>query len=113
MRLLPGATREALTLDRQYVGFIPANGDAATLEWRFAPGEPVLRILCSPDRIGVIAIDDLTLFAGEREVWQPRRAGRDPLDRRLRNRGASTANVYALVRPDAWVEPQPSRRSSA
>ncbi len=69
VRLLPGPTREALTLDRQYVDFIPANGDAATLEWRFAPGEAVLRIILA-DRVGVIAIDDLTLLAGEREVWR-------------------------------------------
>src|SRR5207244_1195538 len=64
-----GATREALTLDRRYVGFIPANGDAATLEWRLTPGEAVLRIFLA-DRVGVIAIDDFTLLAGEREVWR-------------------------------------------
>jgi hypothetical protein len=99
VRLLYGASREALTLDCQYEGFISANGDAATLEWRFAPGETVLRIFLA-DRVGVIAIDDLTLFAGEREVW------------RLGTHGAVLMSVpetvplegetYALVRPDAW-----------
>ena len=69
VRLLPGPTRDALTLDRQYVGFIPANGDAATIEWRFEPAEAVLRIILA-DRVGVIAIEDLTLLAGEREVWR-------------------------------------------
>ncbi|HVN34469.1 MAG TPA: class I SAM-dependent methyltransferase, partial [Casimicrobiaceae bacterium] len=69
VRLLPGATREALTLDRQHVDFIPANGEAATLEFRIAPGDAVFRIILS-DRVGVIAIDTLTFFAGEREIWR-------------------------------------------
>jgi 2-polyprenyl-3-methyl-5-hydroxy-6-metoxy-1,4-benzoquinol methylase len=103
VRLLPGATRDALTLDRQHVDFIPANGDAATLEYRFAAGDAVFRILLA-DRIGVIAVDALTLFAGGREVW------------RLRTPGAAFGSfdaialdehgTYALVRPDAWLEPQ-------
>lgn len=103
VRLLYGATREALTLDRQYVDFIPANGDAATLEWRFAPGEAVLRIFLA-DRIGVIAIDDFRLFAGEREVWRRGEPGA------ILDAGFETvaldANAYALVRSDAWVEPR-------
>jgi hypothetical protein len=103
VRLLYGATREALTLDRQYVGFIPANGDAATLEWRFAPGEAVLRIFLA-DRVGVIAIDDFTLFAGEREVWRRGAPGA------ILDAGFETVplddDMYALVRPDAWVEPR-------
>lgn len=103
VRLLYGASREALTLDRQYAGFIPANGDAATLEWRFAPGEAVLRIFLA-DRIGVIAIDDLALFAGEREVWR-RGAPGAILDASFET-VALDDDAYALVRPDAWVEPR-------
>jgi 2-polyprenyl-3-methyl-5-hydroxy-6-metoxy-1,4-benzoquinol methylase len=103
VRLLYGATREALTLDRQYVDFIPANGDAATIEWRFAPGEAVLRIFLA-DRIGVIAIEELVLLAGAREVWR-RGAPEAVLDV-----GFETVVLggddYALVRPDGWVEPR-------
>ena len=103
VRLLPGASREALTLDRQYVDFIPANGDSATLEWRFAPGEAVLRIFLA-DRVGLIAIEDLTLFAGDRVVWQ--RGAEDA----VLDYGFETVplrdDAYALVRPDAWVEPR-------
>ena len=103
VRLLPGATREALTLDRQYVGFIPANGDAATLEWRFEPAEPVLRIILA-DRVGVIAIDDLTLFAGEKAVWRFGAPGAilDPSFEAV----ALGDRSYALVRDDGWIEPR-------
>ena len=103
VRLLPGATRDALTLDRQYVGFIPVNGDAATLEWRFEPAEAVLRIILA-DRVGVIAVDDLTLFAGEREVWRFGVPGAvlDPSFETV----ALGDNTYALVREDGWVEPR-------
>jgi 2-polyprenyl-3-methyl-5-hydroxy-6-metoxy-1,4-benzoquinol methylase len=103
VRLLPGATRDALTLDRQYVDFIPANGDAATLEYRFAPGDAVFRILLA-DRIGVVAIDALALFAGEREVW---RMGAPDAARATFDAVALDEHAtYALVRPDAWIEPQ-------
>jgi hypothetical protein len=103
VRLLPGTTRDALTLDRQFVGFIPVNGDAATLEWRFEPAEPVLRIILA-DRVGVIAVDDLTLFAGEREVWRFGAPGAllDPSFETI----ALGDRTYALVRPDGWVEPR-------
>jgi 2-polyprenyl-3-methyl-5-hydroxy-6-metoxy-1,4-benzoquinol methylase len=103
VRLLPGPTREALTLDRQYVEFIPANGDAASIEWRFAPAEAVLRLILA-DRIGVIAIDSLALFAGDREVWR-RGAPGAVLDASFET-VALDDNVYALARPDAWVEPR-------
>ncbi len=63
----------------------------------------MLRIFLS-DRVGVIAIDEFTLFAGEREVWR-RGAHGATLDV-----GFDTipleGDTYALVRPDAWVEPR-------
>jgi 2-polyprenyl-3-methyl-5-hydroxy-6-metoxy-1,4-benzoquinol methylase len=103
VRLLPGATREALTLDRQYVEFMPANGDAAALEYRFAPGDAVFRIILA-DRIGVVALDALTLFAGEREVW--RLGAPDAKFATFDAVALDDHPTYALVRPDAWIEPQ-------
>src|SRR5262249_16826967 len=103
VRLLPGATREALTLDRQYVDFIPVNGDAATLDFHFAPGDSVFRLILA-DRIGVIAIDALAFFAGEREAWRmgPPSAETRAFDAVALDQGPP----YALVRHDAWIEPQ-------
>jgi 2-polyprenyl-3-methyl-5-hydroxy-6-metoxy-1,4-benzoquinol methylase len=102
VRLLPGATREALTLDQQYVDFIPASGDAATLEYRFTPGDSVFRIILA-DRIGVIAVDALTFFAGERELW---RLGAPDAAFATFDAVALHDTTYALVRPDAWIEPR-------
>jgi hypothetical protein len=103
VRLLPGATREALTLDRQYVDFIPAQGDAATLEYRFAPGDAVFRIILA-DRIGVVAIDALAFFAGEREVW--RLGAPDAAFATSDAVALDEHTTYALVRRDAWIEPR-------
>ncbi len=102
IRLLHGPGREALSLEEAERGFIPANGEAATLEWRFAPGHAALRLLLA-DRIGVVFIDEFTLFAGERLVWR-RGAARDTLDAGP-DTVALDADAYALVRPDAWVAP--------
>lgn len=102
VRLLPGATREALTLDRQYVDFIPANGDAVTLEYRFVSGDAVFRIILA-DRIGVVAIDALRLFAGDRELW---RLGAPDAVFATFDAVALHDTRYALVRPDAWIEPR-------
>ena len=105
IRLLYASSREGLTLDRAEGGFIPANGEAVTLEWPLAAGHETLRLLLA-DRIGVIEIVDFALFAGEREIW---RRGSDgaALDQ---SRDAITlgagGGTYALVRPDAWVEPR-------
>ena len=104
VRLLPGATREALTLDRQYVEFIPANGDAATVEYRFPPGDAVFRIILA-DRIGVITIDALRFLVGEREVWRLGTPGA-VVHPGFETVALDEGRTYALVRPDAWIEPQ-------
>jgi 2-polyprenyl-3-methyl-5-hydroxy-6-metoxy-1,4-benzoquinol methylase len=103
VRLLPGASRDALTLERQYVAFVPANGDAGTLEYRFAPGDSVFRIILA-DRIGVIGIDALTFFAGDSEVW--RMGAADAAFATLDAVALDEGTTYALVRADAWIEPQ-------
>ena len=104
VRLLPGATRDALTLDRQYVDFIPVNGDAATLEYRFPPGDAVFRIILA-DRIGVITIDAMTFLAGERVVWRLGAPGA-VVHPGFETVALDEGTTYALVRPDAWIEPQ-------
>jgi len=105
IRLLHGPSGEELSLEAAERGFIPANGEAATLEWRFAPGHAALRLLLA-DRIGVIDITEFTLFAGDREVW--RFGAEGALQNESRDAIALGGNSggHALVRPDAWVEPR-------
>ncbi|MEO8304397.1 MAG: class I SAM-dependent methyltransferase [Betaproteobacteria bacterium] len=112
IRLLQGPSRDVLSLETAERGFIPANGEAATLEWRFAPGHNALRLLLA-DRIGVIRIAEFALFAGEHEVWR-RGADGDAL-----NAGPDAialgepADTYALVRADAWIEPRIEAEAAA
>jgi len=103
IRLLHGPGSDALSLEKAERGFIPASGETATLEWPFAPGHSALRLLLA-DRIGVIAIDEFVLFAGAQEVWRCGAAGGE-LDAGP-DAVALAADGYALVRPDAWVEPR-------
>jgi hypothetical protein len=86
------------------VEFIPANGDAATIEYRFPAGDGVFRIILA-DRIGVITIDALTFLAGERELWR-REAPGAVVNPGFETVALDEGRTYALVRPDAWIEPQ-------
>ena len=62
-----------------------------------------MRIILA-DRVGVIAIDELTLLDGEHEVWRFGVPGAllDPSFETI----ALGDKTYALVRPDGWVEPR-------
>jgi 2-polyprenyl-3-methyl-5-hydroxy-6-metoxy-1,4-benzoquinol methylase len=104
IRLLHGPSSDELSLETAERGFIPANGEPTTLEWRFASGHAALRLLLA-DRIGVVDIVEFMLFAGDRDVWRfgvdgaPARASRDAIAL------GGDGGTHALVRPDAWVEP--------
>jgi len=57
VRLLPGATRDALTLDRQYVGFIPANGapiEPWSLKERVDRARGSLSLYSEPGRTNIV-----------------------------------------------------------
>jgi 2-polyprenyl-3-methyl-5-hydroxy-6-metoxy-1,4-benzoquinol methylase len=101
--LLHAANRSVFSLEGIPRGFIPANGEATTLDFAFAPGAGALRLLLA-DRVGVVTVEAFVLYAGERELWR-RGAPGDVVDA-----GPDAipidADRYALVRNDAWIEPR-------
>jgi 2-polyprenyl-3-methyl-5-hydroxy-6-metoxy-1,4-benzoquinol methylase len=103
VRLLHAANRGVFSLVGMPNGFIPANGDAATLDLAFAPGAGALRLLLA-DRIGVVTVEAFALHAGEREVWR-RGAPGDTLHA-CPDAIPVDADRYVLVRNDAWIEPE-------
>ncbi len=103
VRVLRADIREALTLDRAVTGTLRCGAAVAPIEFVLPVPAACVRVVLA-DRIGVVGIADLELFAAGERVWALSSGG-------AYRAGAGARRIdglrWALIEPDAWIEPLP------
>ena len=101
VRVLHAALAEALSLDNAAVGALRCGAAAAPIDIALPAPAACVRVVLA-DRIGVVGIADLELFAGSERVWALSAGG-------AHRASASARRIdglrWALIEPDAWIEP--------
>ena len=100
VRLLHAPAPEALSLERAIVSRVPLGGPPAELEWKLPEPPGALRLMLA-DRIGVVRIDEVVVKSGHETLWSLSHGAA------YRAQGVVRidATTFALVAPDAWIEP--------
>jgi SAM-dependent methyltransferase len=102
VRLLHGATQDALSLDHAIVARLAVGAPPTALEWRLPASAPAQRLLLA-DRVGRIDVHELRLHAGDSLLWSS--AGHAEPFRLSPSAVPLGEHAIALIAPDAWLAP--------
>jgi SAM-dependent methyltransferase len=103
VRVLHADTPEALTLDDAASGTLRCGAAAAPIDIALPVPAACVRVVLA-DRIGVVGIADLELFAAGERVWALSAGGAHRASAGARRIDGLR---WALIEPDAWIEPLP------
>ena len=103
VRVLHAGAVDALTLDNAAIGALRCGAAAAPIDIALPAPAACIRVVLA-DRIGVVGIADLELFAGGDRVWALSAGGTHRASTSVRRIDGLR---WALIEPDAWIEPLP------